>query len=204
ASISAGNRGYAYMQLGDTDEALAGFEEALRGAKELGNSAVQVSWLANIAGVYVANQQFDRALPYGEQALAVAERFGEENRIALALNNLAQVEIELGRYDDASRYNERALALYRGMKEKKRDEGYALLNAARIEAATGSPETALQTLACLTDASDLPLRWNAQAVMARIDHKQGRLAQADRMYEAALDTGDSPRAETHDHPPYPF
>ena len=203
AAIAAGNRGYTYSLLGDTQEALAGFEEALRGARELGNAATQTSWLANIAGVYVAEQQFDRALQYAQQSVAVAERFGEPSRIALALSNLAQVEIELHRYTDARNHIDRALAIHQ-LIENKRELQFALLNRARIDGATGAPDVALATLEELTKQKDLPLRWNAQAFMARIYHQQGKSADAERMYKAALDTGDHARVESRSDDTYLF
>ena len=46
--------------------------------------------------------------------------------------------------------------------------------------------TALAILATLEKSKDLPLRWNAQAYMARILQKCGKPAEAEQMYEAAL------------------
>ncbi len=203
ASTAAGNRAYTYMQLGDTDEALAGFEEALRVAREVGNAATQVSWLANIAGIYLARQQFDRALRYAQESVAVAERFGEDGRIALSWNNLAQVEIELGRYADAHTHSERALALYWGL-NRPFERQFALLNQARIEGATGDPNAALKDLARLAASENRPLRWNAQAFMARIYRQQERFGEAERMYEAALDTGDQARVDGRNDDAYLF
>jgi CHAT domain-containing protein len=195
ASITAGNRGYAYLRLGDTQEALSGFEEAQQMAKELGNAAVQATWLANIAGVYIAQQQFERALHYAQESVAVAETLGEAGRIALTLSNLAQVEIELGRYADARKHNEQALELYRHV-DLPSEQQFALLNQARIDGATGAPDAALKDLARLAASKDLPLRWNAQAIMARIYRAQGQPGEAERMYKAALDTGDQARVDS--------
>jgi CHAT domain-containing protein/Flp pilus assembly protein TadD len=203
ASTVVGNLGFAYMQLGDADEALANYEEALRVARQQGNIAVQITWLANIANVFIAQQRPADALTYGQESVAVATALGDEQRLALALNNLAQVEIELGRYADARNHNDTALALYRKL-NVTRDEQYALLNQARIDGAIGSSDAALEALTMLASRDDLPLRWNAQAVMARIYQRQGRRQEAERMYQAALDTGDFARVESKSDVAYLF
>lgn len=203
ASTALGNLGFIHMQLGDAEEALSCFEEALQAARKQGNRAVQVTWLANIAAVYTAQQRPKDALLYAEESVGVARTVGEEKRFALALNNLAQVEIDLERYAAARASNDQALELYRKLNDE-REIQYALLNAARIDGATGSADSALESLEKLASSKDLPLRWNAQAVMARIYKRQGRLRDAERMYEAALDTGDVARVETKSDIAYLF
>lgn len=204
ASFIVGNLGFIYMQLGDMQEALDGLEEALSEARKQGNRRVQVSWLANIAAVYTAQQQTADALRYAEESVRLARTVDDPRRLAMALNNRAQVEIDLERYDDARRSNDEALASYRQLKASS-EEQYALLNDARIEGATGSADSALAKLTALADRKDsLPLRWNAQAVMARIYKQQGRLPEAERMYEEALDTGDVARVETKSDIAYLF
>jgi CHAT domain-containing protein len=203
ASTVVGNLGFIYLKLGDAEEAIDSFEEALRVARQQGNSAVQVTWLANMAAVYTTQQQTDEALRYAEESVRVARTLRDNKRLALALNNLAQVKIDLERYGDARQSNDEALALYREL-EATSEAQYAQLNAARIEGAIGSAEAALAKLTALASTKDLPLRWNAQAVMARIYKQHGRLPEAERMYEAALDTGDIARVETKSDIAYLF
>lgn len=205
AGIAAGNRGYTYYLLGDTQEALAGFNAALQAARELGNAATEISWLANIASVYLAEERLDQALQYARESLVVAERFGEKRRLALALSNLAQVEIELGRYADARQHIDRALALQPYV-TSARERHFMLLNRARIDGATGSPDAAFTILDTLArpENDDPVLRWNAEAVMAHVYRQQGKLADAERMYAAALDTADDARDENRSDIPYLF
>ena len=199
----AGNAGWSYMQLGDTEQAKARFEYSVTIARRLGDINAVLTHLANIAAVLVAQQRPNDALPIAQESVRIAEKAGNDS-LALALSNLAHVEIEAGSFDAARRDNDRAAALWR--KGVSEDEYlYTLLNAARIDAATGWSDRALNTLACLDETkNDLPLQWNAQAEMAAIFGNQRRVAEAERMYRAALDTGDRARVEEASNDAYLF
>jgi CHAT domain-containing protein len=189
-----GNSGWAYMQLGDAEEARVRFEQCVRISREHGDMLTLATFLGNSAAAFVAEQRFQEALPLANESVAVARKLGNAET-AMALSNLAEVKIELGAYDAARESNHEAHALWpEGVSPTERQ--YLFLNDARIDAATGFPDRALRTLACLAETpKDLPLRWNAQAQMAAIYAKQEQLSEAEQMYDAALETGDQARVE---------
>lgn len=199
-----GNYGWCFMRLGDTDEARVALQKSADIGREQGDLQVQLISLGNIAGVALVQRRFHEAVAYAEQSVQAARRHGNNHHIALALTNLAQAEIESGRSEAARKANDEALALWKNAAGGG-EENYALLNAARIEALSGDRETALHALACLEESpADLPLRWNVQAAMAGIYRDAGRASEAERMYEAALDTGDVARVETKSNDAYLF
>jgi CHAT domain-containing protein/Tfp pilus assembly protein PilF len=198
-----GNFGWSYYQLGDSQQALERFEQALRGAVEQGDLGPQSTWLADIARVHITEQRFDKALPFAERSVAVARKYGEPRRLGRALSNLAQVEIELARFERAQTHNDEALAIFRQTNDGA-ESRYAQLNGARIEAGTGATERAMQTLGTLVESKDLPLRWHAQAAMARIHRAAGRRDDAERLYSAALTTGDDARVQSNSDDAYLF
>ena len=203
-SVIIGNVGWCYQQLGDLDEAKDRFAEAEAYAEAHDVLRVQPTWLANIANVYVARRQFAEALPFAERSVAAARKLNDRQKLATSLSNLAQVHIELGRLDSAARTNAESLAIRRTTGDE-RNVPYSLLNQARIDAATGAPARALTTLdQVIARADHPPLRWQAQAIAASIDSRLGRTADAAKMYEAALETGDSARAGVKETDAYLF
>ena len=198
-----GNYGWSYYQLGDSQQALERFEEALRGAVEQGDLGPQSTWLADIARVHITEQRFDKALPFAEQSVAVARRYGEPKRLGRALSNLAQVEIELRKFPPARSHNDEALTIFRETNDGA-ESRYAQLNGARIDAGTGATDRAMKTLGTLVESKDLPLRWHAQAAMARIYRAGNRGRDAERLYKAALATGDDARVQSMSDDAYLF
>jgi CHAT domain-containing protein len=188
-----GNVGWCYMQLGDIEEANRLYLEAFKDSEP----RVRPTWLTNIANVLISERKYDAALAYAEQSLAAANTYGDESKIAASLENLAQVNIELQRYDVAAKLNAESLRLRHKNHESKEMLIPALLNDARIGAETGAVNQALATLDSIIGAAgdDDPLLWTAQATAASIyRRKLDDVASAERMYEAALETGDRARA----------
>ncbi|MEK6374637.1 MAG: CHAT domain-containing protein [Acidobacteriota bacterium] len=195
------NYGWSFMQLGDADEAKAAFRKGVEIAREQGDRLAELTLLGNISSAAIAQQRFDEALSFAQRSLDVARKYEKAVHTALALTNLAQAQIELGHAEAARKANDEALALY---ETAGGDKSYALLNAARIDALTGARDAAMVTLAGLEKSKDLPLRWNVQATMANIYAAEGRVPDAERMYEAALDTGDDASVMTQSSESYLF
>ena len=204
-SVLTGNVGWCYMQLGDAEEAKARYMAAQQDAEKNNVLRVQPTWLTNIANVYVAQQQFPDAMPWAERSLAAARRLGDQSKIASSLSNLGQVNIEMGRYEIARRLNDESLTLRRANGEE-REIRYSLLNQARIAGATGAPRDGLAILDSVIRSADddAPLRWAAQAAAAAMYRRLGDIPNAERMYEAALDTGDAARVKASSEDAYRF
>jgi CHAT domain-containing protein len=205
SAAMTGNVGWLHAQLGDLDEAEVRFREAESVAEALGDLRRQPTWLTNIANVHIARRQFAAALPYAERAMAAAQRLGNTRKVGTALSNLALVHIGLGHFDAAARFNAQAMQIASALGDRE-IEFQALLNAAQIDDAKGRSDHALATLANVArQATDqAPLRWQAQALAAAIESRRGHVTEAEALYEAALETGDSARAAVQESDAYLF
>jgi CHAT domain-containing protein/Tfp pilus assembly protein PilF len=198
-----GNSGWCFMQLGDTEQAKASLEKSVLITRQTRDVIPQTAFLGDIAGVLIALQHAQEALPYAQESVEVARKLGKL-QLAMALTNQAQVEIELGDFSAARMHNDEARTVWPEA-QSDRERRYTLLNAARIDAATGNRARAMDTLTHLAESSeDLPLRWNAQSEMADLYAREARFADAERMYEAALDTGEVARADEKSDDAYLF
>ena len=189
-----GNIGWVYARLGDFDEAEALYQHAQAVAEQTGDLRTQPTWLTNMAYLAIARRQYATALSYAERAVDAARRLKNERKVAGALVNLAEVHIGLQHLDVAAGINAKARQISKALS----DTGLQIqaeLNDARIDAANGNTDRALTTLTyILRDTDQAPIRWEAQALAASVQRRLGNLAQAEALYEAALETGDAARA----------
>lgn len=183
------NYGWSYLQLGDADEARRAFQRSARIAAMQHDAWVESTSVGNLSAIAIAQGHSNEALSLGRKAVEITKAWGVQYQTAMALTNLARAQLEVGDAESARRTNDEALALFPSADSQNRP--YALLNAARIDAMTGARDKAMVTLVSLERTKDdLPLRWTVQAEMARIYSSEGDHVNGERMYEAALDTGD--------------
>jgi CHAT domain-containing protein len=202
-SIVIGNVGWCYRQLGDLEEAKNRFVEAEAYAEAHGVLRVQPTWLANIANVYSTQQRFHEALPFAERSVAKARGLKDAGKLAVSLGNLAQVYIELAQYDLASQANQEAMVLRR---KSKGDDPLLVINQARLDHAAGRSDIAVASLGNLAQRPELDARikWQAEAFAASIYQAMSRPGDARRMYEAAIESGDTARGQINRNESYLF
>lgn len=115
-----GNMGWAYMNLGDFENALANFQAAEQHARVLAVVNSRVLWLqdAGLAEYKLGN--FREARQYDEQALELALSLPSDRTIDQITNiqtNLALLLYDQGQYDAAKIYSQQAMSTARNSKD---------------------------------------------------------------------------------------
>jgi tetratricopeptide (TPR) repeat protein len=167
----------ALGMIGRIEESLTAYDEVIRLGTEVGLLEAVRAALGNAAATYLERGQFARGRPYVERALAVAEQIGDPTQVAflramrgeLALysgdRQAARTDLESAR--DALRHGPRnALA------------GQTLVNLARLHLEDGVNPTAIGYLKESLLTEELQTQREAQSLLAEIDLKEGRPADA--------------------------
>jgi CHAT domain-containing protein/tetratricopeptide (TPR) repeat protein len=120
--LAMGNMGWAYMNLGDFDNALVNFQAAETQAKAIGMGASRVAWLqdAGLADYRLGNLQAARQ--YDEEALAAALKLPAANEVDDVVRietNLALLLYGQDQYAAAKTYSDAAAAAARQSKDDK-------------------------------------------------------------------------------------
>ena len=105
--------GNLHLNMGDVPAALAGYQQALSLAQQVGQAARQSVILGNIASIYRQQGDHEQALVHYEQALAFAEQTGDRNSESFLLSNLGSLNLRRGNFEAAERHFSRALILAR-------------------------------------------------------------------------------------------
>jgi CHAT domain-containing protein len=195
ATKALGNLGWAYYNLGDSEESLALTQQAERRSLELANVIDQLSYLNNAGYLYADLHDIPRAKQSYLQSLGLAKKINSQEDIYNALRALALVSIESGELDEARKYSDDAIAIARA-DNNRLDELYPLLVkgliAARAHDVAGADGIFREVG---QDPSANPsLKWRAEHALARLYENNGRLDAADREYRAALATFEAARS----------
>jgi tetratricopeptide (TPR) repeat protein len=100
-----------HRQLGNYEQSLAAFLEAMRIDEERGNLQGLAFTLNNMANLQVVMRDFPQAAATLERALAIYRPTNDELSISACLNNLSSVYKHLGQFEVAIDYAQRALAI---------------------------------------------------------------------------------------------
>jgi len=190
-----GNMGWGYFQLGDFDNALSFYKQAEEISEEAGLTGYRIFWLTGIANVSYVNHDYASAEAISKQALELARALDDRETITESLNRLSQISLETNRIELAEQYNQDALQL-----EEAGLEHFgtlrSLLLSGRIASAKGSFNQAeIFFRRVLRDRnSDTPVRWEAQARLAKLYDDRGLPQKADREYRRSINTIDAARA----------
>ncbi|MEM0978672.1 MAG: CHAT domain-containing protein [Cyanobacteria bacterium P01_H01_bin.58] len=122
-----GNLGNAYMQLGQYDQSIKFYEQALTIFRELNALAQEGIVLSNLGVAYDDLAQYERAINFYEQSLAIAREIGNRQGEGNALGNLGATYFSLGQYQQAIDLFEQNLAIARDIGYRA-GEGNALGN----------------------------------------------------------------------------
>ncbi len=121
------NIGWVYDRLGQKEQALEVYQQALAIHREVGNRPMEGTTLNNIGLVHSALGQKDKALDFYQQALAIHREVGNRPGEGTTLTNLAAVYSALGQKDKALGFYQQALAITREVGDRY-GEGMALWN----------------------------------------------------------------------------
>jgi predicted ATPase/tRNA A-37 threonylcarbamoyl transferase component Bud32 len=128
-------------ELGQIEQAILGYEEALARARVQENLRIEGLARANIATMRYYQGRFDEAERGLQSALVLARRVGDRRAEGAFLGNLSFLYRQQGRFDEAQRGYEAGLALARRVGDRA-TEGVVLGNIADLARARGDREAA--------------------------------------------------------------
>jgi CHAT domain-containing protein/tetratricopeptide (TPR) repeat protein len=179
-AATLGNLGSLHLMLGDPDEALRDFEDALALLRAQPQPQFESDTLNNMGHARMTLGSTEEALHLYQQAFDTAHRVGYRRGEAASLNGLGGVHLRLGAYEQSLSYFERALEIVRQLGDR-RQQAVVLTHLGRTRLRMGETQAALDPL---TQASAL---WEA------IGDQWGRAYNLMDTADAALSL-DRPRA----------
>ena len=181
--------GLAYANLGQEDQAIESYEQALTIAREVGDRRGEGADLGNLGVAYAALGQMDQAIEFYEQALMISRELGDRRGEGADLGNLGAAYYHLGQVDQAIAYYEQALTLARELGDR-RNEGNQLGNLGLAYAALGQIGQAIayyeQALTLAREIGDRRAEGSIVGNLGNAYRHLGQVGQAIAYYEQAL------------------
>jgi CHAT domain-containing protein len=206
AKLVIGNMGASYFLLGDFENAKPLFRQA---ADEYGKRKMydyQARWLMSVAECYYAERDYGSAEAILKEVLPIARSLEEKTALAECLDDLAAVALETGRLQDAENYHQEEVNLESaGLDQSFKPDSQLI----RARIASGNKqyveaERLFQSV-IEEDESPLPLKWEAQARLAKTLDSEDRPAMAEKQYQQAIGKIEAARkARTHEDMRFSF
>jgi CHAT domain-containing protein len=195
ATKALGNLGWAYYNLGDSEQSLNFSLEAERRAVQVGDVIDQLSWITNAGYVYASRGDLFGAKQAYLKALDLANKTNGREDIYNALRALALVSVESDDLDEARKYSDEAFAIAHS-DNNRLDELYPLLVKGSIAAQSHDDAQAEKLFreVELDKSGNASLKWRAEHELARLYEEEGHPDNADREYRTALATFESARS----------
>ena len=189
-----GNMGWNYFALGDFENAMPLYRKAAEDSERRKLPATQAYWLTGVANSYYALHDERSAQAILEQALKLARGLDEKSILIKCLNDISPVALETGRMDLAEQYNKEALDIQRAGLDQS-GVLYSQLMHARIQASKRHLSEAQRLLRGISrdPRADTPLKWEAQARLAKVYDDEDKFAQAEKEYRKAIGTIEAAR-----------
>lgn len=184
-----GNIAWSYQEMGDLENALSLFRDALRDSARAGLVADRIYWLNSAAGVEYGLRDFPAAEATSQQALDLARELNDVGTTIECLQNLALVAMQNAKSADAKQAIEEAVRLGISAPDHPRDL-YTRLIAAHLAAKSKAfPQAERAFVGVIRDPlSPTSLRWEAQAGLAQVHAAQGHRSDAEREFRQAITT----------------
>lgn len=185
---ATGNLGWAYLDLGAFENALACFEGAAAQAAQIGNSLDQITSLNGAAEILLREHKYQAAAERSRRALELARKSGDMAWETDSLDALAAGAVELGDWENAQRYNDESRALAVKLESKE-----GLVNNREVDARIaagrkqyGKARRLFDEVLASKDFQDPAVRLDAQSGLAKLYAAQGELQQAETQFRAAI------------------
>jgi CHAT domain-containing protein len=196
-----GNRGWAYVNLGDFERALEDFRGAASLAEELGMSGPRVLWLqdAGLADYDLGNAQ--EARKYDEQALNLALTLPASDEIDQIVNietNLALLLLQQNQYDAAKIHGDTALRASHDSKDEKVVAYAGFVDGLISAHLVGGEEAERRLMHAWQSTPDSETRMEIENALAKFysDSRQSR--QAEIWYRRSVETFEHNRSSIRD------
>ncbi|MEO1352832.1 MAG: CHAT domain-containing protein, partial [Cyanobacteria bacterium J06635_15] len=160
--------GWLHSNLGQNQEAIRLYQEALSIARQNENLSQEANILNGIGWANTALQKHQDAIVFFQEQLTIARVINNSRQEANALNGLGFVYAELNQYRQAIFFSEQALAIHREINDL-REEAYALGDLGNVYASLGDYQKALDYLMqCLTIQRGINNRWGEGITLSSI------------------------------------
>ncbi len=193
--IASGNLGWAYYRLGDTERALTLFLEAEKISTRIGNVRMELKWIATAGYVYRDTGDLTRAAQAYRRTLALARQIDSKEDIVNALEDLAQISVEAGKLDEAGAYVQEVASTQSSGGNPL--STYLTLTQGMLASARREDQKAETIFRTIDEdkASQISMRLGAEHELARLFELEGKTQAADLMYQRALTSFESARAQ---------
>jgi CHAT domain-containing protein/tetratricopeptide (TPR) repeat protein len=181
--------GGAYDALGDLENALKFYEDALVEFRKVGNRSSEAAVLNNIGKIYEDTAEWQKALDFNSRAVEVARNAGDQRLEAIALRNLGLTHEALGENQKSLDYYQRALPLRRvvgdkaGEAETLKSISSAYAHIGQVDKALEYNEQALDLRKTVGDSRGQALTLTS---LAETYVAAGDLKKAEETYQTAL------------------
>jgi tetratricopeptide (TPR) repeat protein len=181
--------GTIFYYLGELDEALEFYENALKLAKELKMKENMAIELGNIGNVYISKGDLDKALEYHEKALKMEGELGRKEKTADVLGHIGIVYGTKSELDKALEYFTKSLELYveigiaGGMANQLGNIGIIYKNKGELDKALEHHEESLKMNLVLGRKKEMAANY---ANIGIVYATKGKLGKALEYYEKAL------------------
>lgn len=194
ALVARGNSGWASYRLGDSQGALAAFQESERRAAQIGDVFDQENGLTNIGYIHMDARRFDLAAESFQKALKLADGIKARQDTYNALRVLARLALQTNDLDKASQYAAQALQIAQESGNHA-DDLYPILVQGQIARRRGHVVEAEKIFRQVEADKLCPvfLKWEAEHRLARLYEDEKHFDAADREYRRALATFEAAR-----------
>jgi CHAT domain-containing protein/tetratricopeptide (TPR) repeat protein len=196
-----GKRGWAYLNLGEFELALADFLRAEHAAQEIGLTVSRIGWLENAGFAAYKLGRTDDARRYDEAALAEAGKLsgsGPSDQIVTIECNLALLLYTEGDYGMAKSYSDRAAEHAKHVKDDKA-VAYAIFLQGLVTEQTGTEQDSqalLDTAWHLTP--DAETRMEIESAFGRLYARHQDASHAESWFRRSIETFEQNRAAIHE------
>jgi CHAT domain-containing protein/Tfp pilus assembly protein PilF len=192
-----GNLGWAYLELGDYENAAVFFSAAHTLATRIGQTADAVIWTYQLGNVRFRQGDLTGAEQQYRTALDLATKTDQRQR-GVGLSLLANYELRIGRLAEAQRHIDEAIRAVR-IEKNVDDELRSMVIAGHIFAATSQFAEGERVLnEVLTRATSIATLSEAHGRLAQLFEKKRNDAEADKHYRESIAKAREARASVDD------
>jgi tetratricopeptide (TPR) repeat protein len=188
-AANLGSLGIAYHAMGQFEQAIKLYEEALDIARRIRDRRGEGRWLGQLGITYQVLGQVEQAIKLYEEALVATREIGDRRNEGVWLGRLSRAYHSLGQVEQGIRLCKDALSIAREIGDRRR-EGVWLDYLGRVYYDLGQVERTINLYRdALAIAREIGHRWKEGTSLGRLGiayHALGQFERAIKFYEKAL------------------